>query len=96
MFSSKYFGLGRILITQAINDELPGNEQFSIEVLISLRRYCLMDWGTVSDESRHMNDSAVENGTDRIFAQYETSKGDIWIITEADRSATTVMFPSDY
>ena len=44
-----------------------------------------------------MNDKTVKNGDDRILAMYEDEKyGKIWIITERDRSATTILFPSEY
>ena len=43
------------------------------------------------------NDAAVKSGKDRIHAAYVNKTGDkIWIITEWDRSVTTVLFPSDY
>ena len=41
------------------------------------------------------NDRALESG-DRILSAYETSHGKIWIITEWDRSVTTILFPSEY
>ena len=43
-----------------------------------------------------MNDEAIKNGNDRILASYETSKGKIYIITENDRSATTILFTNEY
>jgi hypothetical protein len=43
-----------------------------------------------------MNDQAVKNGDDRIMGVYPTDEGDIWIITEWDRSVTTILFPSEY
>jgi hypothetical protein len=44
-----------------------------------------------------MNDAAVEHGNDRIISVYKDGKGvKFWIITEADRSATTVLLPEDY
>ena len=43
-----------------------------------------------------MNDEAVRSGNNRILASYETSKGKIYIITEYDRSATTILFADEY
>lgn len=96
MFKSRYFKLGQIVATGTVSKAMDEDERFALEVLISLKRYCIMDWGNISEDSRLENDNAVVFGDDRIFAVYETSKGKIWIITESDRSATTVLFPSDY
>ena len=43
-----------------------------------------------------MNYDAIENGDDRILASYETYKGKIYIITEWDRSSTTILYPHEY
>ena len=43
-----------------------------------------------------MNDDATKNGDDRIFARYNNEEGDIYIITEYDRSATTILFTYEY
>lgn len=59
-------------------------------------RHCNKDWGEMDEEDKVLNDAAVENGEDRFFSIYETCKGRIWIITEADRSVTTILFPSEY
>ena len=43
-----------------------------------------------------MNDNALRNGNDRILAAYDTSEGKVYIITEHDRSATTILFADEY
>lgn len=48
------------------------------------------------EEDKQMNDEAVRSGNNRILASYETSKGKIYIITEHDRSATTILFANEY
>ena len=53
------------------------------------------DWGDVGAEDRHLNDHALRNGG-RLLSAYDTQAGRIWIITEADRSATTILLPSEY
>jgi hypothetical protein len=54
------------------------------------------DWGDACDEDREANERALEYGG-RLFSAYYDSKGvKFWIITEADRSATTVLLPDDY
>ena len=52
--------------------------------------------GITCEEDAEMNTEAVNNGDDRILAVYKTCKGNIWIITEWDRSVTTILFPSEY
>ena len=60
-----------------------------------LSRHTQGDWGDLDSQDREMNDLAVING-ERIFSAYPTWGGRIWIITEADRSATTILLPSEY
>ena len=53
--------------------------------------------GNLCPDDAKINDKAVKNGDDRILAMYEDEKyGKIWIITEWDRSVTTILFPSEY
>jgi hypothetical protein len=61
-----------------------------------LQRHLDGDWGEVSEEDREANDSALENGG-RLFSAYRIGNGvKLWVITEADRSATTVLLPEEY
>jgi hypothetical protein len=54
------------------------------------------DWGDVDQEDQAANDHALEDGS-RLLSAYTTLKGQrIWIITEADRSATTILLPEEY
>ena len=66
-----------------------------LDVVGLLHRHRSGDWGTVSDPDARANDLALQNGT-RVLSAYDTSGGRLWIITEADRSATTVLLPSEY
>lgn len=67
------------------------------------QRHCHFDWGDMDDEDKRANDVGLVSG-DRLFSAYvipDTMQerfydGKIWIITEWDRSATTILFPSDY
>jgi hypothetical protein len=62
----------------------------------SLRRHIRGDWGNLGKEDKQENELSLKEGY-RLFSAYE-SVGllKIWIITEADRSATTVLFPEEY
>ena len=64
--------------------------------LVFLSRHAKGDWGIVDQEDAALNDDALAYG-ERILSAYKTSLGDkLWIITEADRSATTILLPNEY
>ena len=87
------FSLGQIVATPGALDALEQAQQSPIEFL---RRHVAGDWGDVDAEDKALNDQAVLDGT-RLLSSYRTSKGQtIWVITEADRSATTFLLPEDY
>jgi hypothetical protein len=60
-----------------------------------LMRHLSGDWGNLSSEDDKENDFSLEHGF-RLFSAYNTPKGRLWIITEADRSATTFLLPDEY
>ena len=60
-----------------------------------LYRHVSGDWGDTCEEDKVENDFSLRHGY-RIFSVYHTPAGSLWIITEADRSATTFLMPSEY
>jgi hypothetical protein len=63
---------------------------------VALARHSSGDWGDVCEEDRKENDLSLKEGF-RLLSVYTTSTGTkLWIITEADRSVTTVLLPEDY
>ena len=82
--------LGQVVITRNALDTLRADA-----VQAALRRHVAGDWGDVCDEDRGLNDEALKNGS-RILSVYRDEETKFWIITEADRSATTVLLPEDY
>jgi hypothetical protein len=87
------FPLGRIGVTPGALRALEKAEQLPAEFL---DRHVNGDWGDVPEEDKQENEFSVENGL-RILSAYTTSAGEkIWILTEADRSATTILLPSEY
>jgi hypothetical protein len=61
-----------------------------------LMRHAAGDWGEVDADDWSLNDRAVIDGT-RLLSAYRTLKGErLWIITEADRSVTSILRPDEY
>src|SRR5689334_13392301 len=85
------FPLGQLVITRAAAKELEPRE-----VSLAIARHSRGDWGEVVEADRKANEEALRNGS-RLFSSYRDQYGaEFWIITEADRSATTVLLPDDY
>ena len=90
------FPMGRLLVTRGVNDRRAEEEPFARFVLDSLNRHAMGDWGDLCVEDRRENERCL-NGGCRLFSAYgEDGLPKIWIITETDRSATTVLFPEEY
>ena len=91
------FQLGKLVVTRAVADRMQADKTFKKFVYSSLRRYIDCDWGPMDDSDKELNDNAVKTGESRILAAYVyQTDTTIWIITEWDRSVTTILFPSDY
>lgn len=89
------FNLGQVVMTHALNEWVqqdPARYEF---LLASLDRHHSGDWGNVCPEDAQVNEEALLCGN-RILSLYDYEGTFIWIITEADRSVTTLLFPSDY
>lgn len=91
----KKFKLGQTVVTRAINERMKEDSGFQDFVKKSLSRYINRDWGDTCPEDARANDEAVREG-ERVLAVYIYKGETIWIITEWDRSVTTILFPSDY
>lgn len=68
-----------------------------INPLHLLLRHANGDGGDLDAEDLALNATAIASGVGRIFSSYNLPSGDrLWVITEADRSSTTIMLPEDY
>ncbi len=93
------FKTGLTVMTRGVADRIETDASFAAFVTESLSRYLNHDWGDLSKDDARANDDAVANGDDRILAAYKREgfpADKIWIITEWDRSSTTVLFPDEY
>jgi hypothetical protein len=85
------FSLGEIVATPNALNRIPNDE-----ILKALARHVGGDWGDLDPEDLRANERALQHGG-RLFSEYfSPGKVKFWIITEADRSVTTVLLPEDY
>jgi len=85
------FRLGQTVITPAALKQI-----HPLDVHACLKRHSVGDWGDVCDEDRAENEFSLDKQL-RLFSVYHDRHGTkFWIITEADRSATTVLLPAEY
>ncbi len=85
------FPCGRLLATPGVLAAVS-----RIEINRAIGRHLRGDWGILCESDKRLNDHAVKSG-DRLLSAYEDRNGrKFWIITEADRSATTVLLPEEY
>jgi hypothetical protein len=89
----KFFPLGDIVATRGALDALRRAAQ---PPLLFVLRHLRGDWGELSPADWALNDGAVEDGG-RILSAYRTALGErLWVITEADRRASTLLLPDEY
>ncbi len=92
----KPFVLGRVMMTQGIAALIKAS---TINPTLYLHQHIVGDWGDVCEEDWAANNEALENES-RLFSVYRLPDNNvsknIWIITEWDRSVTTLLLPSEY
>lgn len=87
------FQLGQVVSTPGA---LKAMQAANISPLALLHRHLRGDWGNLDTHDKQLNDLAIKDGT-RIFSAYDiTPTSKVWLITEADRSTTTFLLPSEY
>jgi|SRR5262245_9020983 len=91
--AQQLFRLGEIVLTPGAIEALDEALQIPNEFL---DRHATGDWGDLIEHDRRENERSVREGF-RILSVYRTQKdARIWIITEADRSSTTILLPKEY
>jgi hypothetical protein len=91
MMAKAKFRLGRLMSTPGALERVSHGE-----MLRALGRHVTGDWGNVCPEDAEANEAAVHERA-RLLSTYTTETGErFWIITEADRSVTTVLLPEEY
>ena len=84
------FPLGRLVVTPGTLDALDIRQALGL-----IGRHVAGDWGELDAEDRAANEAALVHGT-RLLSAYTVDQARVWIITEADRSATTILLPEEY
>jgi hypothetical protein len=85
------FPIGQLVATPNALSELT-----SEDISSALSRHCSGDWGNLDQHDIDENNRALEKGT-RLFSAYDSKQGvRFWIITEWDRTITTILLPQDY
>jgi hypothetical protein len=90
MSRANRFPLGQVVATENASLRLRTEE-----LLSALARHASGDWGDLCPEDTMANDEAIADGG-RLFSAYGQGDNRFWVITEADRSVTTVLLPEDY
>ncbi len=87
------FALGQIVATPGALNSLQDAGQSPLALIT---RHVTGDWGELGQEDKQENERSVEKGY-RILSAYRLKSGEkVWVITEADRSVTTILLPSEY
>lgn len=93
MFNSEKFkfNVNQVVVTRSAAEALNGTQ-----IYCGLQLHQLGKWGDICEEDRLANEDALNHGG-RLMSVYTTGSGLVfWIITEWDRSVTTVLLPDDY
>ena len=85
------FKLGRTLITPGAMEEIHPED-----LMRGMQRHVRGDWGDCGTDDWALNDAAVHDGTRLLSVYHDRAGTAFWVITEADRSSTTVILPSEY
>jgi len=93
--NSDLFNPGRLVLSQGISDSIGLDNDFAEFILTSCRRHINGDFGEISLKAAHQNHIGLQSGG-RLFSAFRIDEIVIWILTEEDRSTTTILFPSEY
>ncbi len=90
------FLIGRVVVTRGVHARMVDDRTFMEFIGRCLGRHMDGDWGEVDREDRQTNEDALKVGNRLLSAYSHVDNTRVWVITEADRSVTTVLFPDEY
>jgi hypothetical protein len=86
------FALGKTVATRAALETM---QRLEVSPLALLSRHQRGDWGDLCKEDKAENEFSLTEGH-RLFSSYQLETIKLWVITEADRSTTTILLPEEY
>ncbi len=89
------FNPGAVNMTPGVMGLIEGEKLEFADVISFLARHLSGDWGELDGHDRRANERALRDGA-RLLSSYPVGDGKLWIITEADRSSTCILLPSEY
>lgn len=95
----EFTDIGQLVATRDVVDKTEEDPQYHEWIQACLQRYFRCDWGDLCEEDKTMNDESISGEGEeagRVLARYNNPKGDIYIITEWDRSVTTILHLQKY
>lgn len=90
------FKMGKVVMTRGVNNRIAEDKDYTKFVIDSLNRHENCDWGDILKEDKSENEYSLQKGFRVLSCYTYKKKKKIWIITEAERSATTILFPEEY
>lgn len=87
------FPLGQTVATPGALEALEAAEETAVQLLA---RHQSGDWGVLDEEDKQENEFSVNNGLRILSAYILSTEVKVWVITEADRSVTTILLPAEY
>lgn len=96
MKAGKIGEIGEIVITRKLSDATSDSPKLDKEISEAFKKFINCEWGNISSLEKQLNDAAVIEKDSRILAAYKTSAGKVYIITDWDRSKTTILFADEY
>ena len=90
------FEMGGLFLTAGVNNRISEEVRFEMFVINCIKRHLSGDWGNLGEGDKKENELSLKKGF-RLLSSYKyKDEIKIWIITESDRSATTILFPEEY
>ncbi len=91
------FPMGQLVVTAGVNDRMADDDEFCAWVGLCISKHMRGEWGDLDEADKKENEFSLDKHLRLLSAyHYPADSTRIWIITEADRSATTVLFPDEY
>jgi hypothetical protein len=90
--TTQLFSLGKLVMTPGALECMVRTDVDPVQLI---QRHAQGDWGDLDEDDKKENDFSVSRPL-RILSAYKVGDEKLWVITEADRSATTILLPDEY